>query len=223
MLSGGERNRVHLAKMLKSGANVLLLDEPTNDLDLDTLRALEEALEDYAGCAVIISHDRRFLDRIATHILAFEGDSHVEWFEGNFEDYEEDKKRRLGSTARSRSGSHTRSSRGEARDRLFGQSHFRISPTWTDSRKTQRVRGLVNAEPAARYGGHLGMRLIGAHSSLHQVRWSWIERSAAGHDARAASSPMDNMRESVILSHPSLSSLGAAVQCRSASSAATSR
>ena len=96
MLSGGERNRVHLAKMLKSGANVLLLDEPTNDLDVDTLRALEEALEDYAGCAVIISHDRMFLDRIATHILAFEGDSHVEWFEGNFQDYEEDKKRRLG-------------------------------------------------------------------------------------------------------------------------------
>jgi ATP-binding cassette ChvD family protein len=95
-LSGGERNRVHLAKMLKSGANVLLLDEPTNDLDVDTLRALEEALEDYAGCAVIISHDRWFLDRIATHILAFEGDSHVEWFEGNFYDYEEDKKRRLG-------------------------------------------------------------------------------------------------------------------------------
>ncbi len=95
-LSGGERNRVHLAKMLKSGANVLLLDEPTNDLDVDTLRALEEALEDFAGCAVIISHDRWFLDRIATHILAFEGDSHVEWFEGNFADYEEDKKRRLG-------------------------------------------------------------------------------------------------------------------------------
>ena len=95
-LSGGERNRVHLAKMLKSGANLLLLDEPTNDLDVDTLRALEEALEDYAGCAVIISHDRWFLDRIATHILAFEGDSHVEWFEGNFADYEEDKKRRLG-------------------------------------------------------------------------------------------------------------------------------
>ncbi|MBN9454952.1 MAG: energy-dependent translational throttle protein EttA [Bosea sp.] len=95
-LSGGERNRVHLAKMLKSGANLLLLDEPTNDLDVDTLRALEEALEDYAGCAVIISHDRWFLDRIATHILAFEGDSHVEWFEGNFAEYEEDKKRRLG-------------------------------------------------------------------------------------------------------------------------------
>ena len=95
-LSGGERNRVHLAKMLKAGSNVLLLDEPTNDLDVDTLRALEEALEDYAGCAVIISHDRWFLDRIATHILAFEGDSHVEWFEGNFADYEEDKKRRLG-------------------------------------------------------------------------------------------------------------------------------
>jgi ATP-binding cassette ChvD family protein len=95
-LSGGERNRVHLAKMLKSGANVLLLDEPTNDLDVDTLRALEEALEDYAGCAVIISHDRWFLDRIATHILAFEGDSHVEWFEGNFQDYEADKMRRLG-------------------------------------------------------------------------------------------------------------------------------
>ncbi len=96
MLSGGERNRVHLAKMLKSGANVLLLDEPTNDLDVDTLRALEEALEDFAGCAVIISHDRFFLDRIATHMLAFEGDSHVEWFEGNFQEYEEDKKRRLG-------------------------------------------------------------------------------------------------------------------------------
>jgi ATP-binding cassette ChvD family protein len=95
-LSGGERNRVHLAKMLKSGANVLLLDEPTNDLDVDTLRALEEALEDFAGCAVIISHDRWFLDRIATHMLSFEGDSHVEWFEGNFQDYEADKMRRLG-------------------------------------------------------------------------------------------------------------------------------
>jgi ATP-binding cassette ChvD family protein len=95
-LSGGERNRVHLAKMLKLGANVLLLDEPTNDLDVDTLRALEEALMDFAGCAVIISHDRFFLDRIATHMLAFEGDSHVEWFEGNFAAYEEDKKRRLG-------------------------------------------------------------------------------------------------------------------------------
>ncbi len=96
MLSGGERNRVHLAKMLKQGANVLLLDEPTNDLDVDTLRVLEEALLAFAGCAVIISHDRFFLDRIATHMLAFEGDSHVEWFEGNFADYEEDKKRRLG-------------------------------------------------------------------------------------------------------------------------------
>ncbi len=95
-LSGGERNRVHLAKVLQSGGNVLLLDEPTNDLDVETLRALEEALEDYAGCAVVISHDRFFLDRIATHMLAFEGDSHVEWFEGNFADYEEDKKRRLG-------------------------------------------------------------------------------------------------------------------------------
>jgi len=96
MLSGGERNRVHLAKMLKRGANVLLLDEPTNDLDVDTLRALEDALLDFAGCAVVISHDRFFLDRIATHMLAFEDDSHVEWFEGNFADYEEDKKRRLG-------------------------------------------------------------------------------------------------------------------------------
>ena len=95
-LSGGERNRVHLAKMLRSGANLLLLDEPTNDLDVDTLRALEEALEDFAGCAVIISHDRWFLDRIATHMLAFEDDSHVEWFEGNFQDYEADKMRRLG-------------------------------------------------------------------------------------------------------------------------------
>ena len=95
-LSGGERNRVHLAKMLKSGANLILLDEPTNDLDVETLSSLEAALEDFPGCAVIISHDRFFLDRIATHILSFEGDSHVEWFEGNFEDYEEDKKRRLG-------------------------------------------------------------------------------------------------------------------------------
>ena len=95
-LSGGERNRVHLAKMLKSGANVILLDEPTNDLDVETLRALEEALEDFAGCAVVISHDRWFLDRIATHILAFEGDSHVEWFEGNYQAYEEDLKKRLG-------------------------------------------------------------------------------------------------------------------------------
>ncbi|MEM7426068.1 MAG: energy-dependent translational throttle protein EttA [Pseudomonadota bacterium] len=95
-LSGGQRNRVHLAKMLKSGSNVLLLDEPTNDLDTETLAALEEALEEFAGCAVVISHDRMFLDRLATHILAFEGNSHVEWFEGNFEAYEEDKKRRLG-------------------------------------------------------------------------------------------------------------------------------
>jgi ATP-binding cassette ChvD family protein len=99
ILSGGERNRVHLAKMLKVEHNVLLLDEPTNDLDVDTLRALEEALEEFAGCAVIISHDRWFLDRLATHILAFEGDSHVEWFEGNFQAYEEDKRRRLGADA----------------------------------------------------------------------------------------------------------------------------
>ncbi|MBK8175620.1 MAG: energy-dependent translational throttle protein EttA [Rhodospirillales bacterium] len=98
-LSGGERNRVHLAKMLKSGANVLLLDEPTNDLDVDTLRALEDALLEFAGCAVVISHDRWFLDRIATHILAFEGDSEVVWFEGNYQDYEDDKKRRLGADA----------------------------------------------------------------------------------------------------------------------------
>ncbi len=98
-LSGGERNRVHLAMMLPRGSNLLLLDEPTNDLDVDTLRALEEALLNYAGCAVVISHDRWFLDRIATHILAFEGDSHVEWFAGNFQDYEVDKKRRLGADA----------------------------------------------------------------------------------------------------------------------------
>jgi ATPase subunit of ABC transporter with duplicated ATPase domains len=96
LLSGGERNRVHLAKTLAGGGNVLLLDEPTNDLDVETLQALESALEDFPGCAVVISHDRWFLDRLATHILAFEGDSHVEWFEGNFEFYEEDKKRRLG-------------------------------------------------------------------------------------------------------------------------------
>jgi ATP-binding cassette ChvD family protein len=98
-LSGGERNRVHMAKMLKKGGNVLLLDEPTNDLDVETLRALEDALENFAGCAVVISHDRFFLDRLATHILAFEGDSHVEWFEGNFEAYEEDKRRRMGPEA----------------------------------------------------------------------------------------------------------------------------
>ena len=98
-LSGGERNRLHLAKILKSGGNLLLLDEPTNDLDVDTLRALEDALLEFAGCAVVISHDRWFLDRIATHILAFEGDSEVVWFEGNFQDYEEDKKKRLGADA----------------------------------------------------------------------------------------------------------------------------
>jgi ATPase subunit of ABC transporter with duplicated ATPase domains len=98
-LSGGERNRVHLAKLLKGGANLLLLDEPTNDLDVDTLRALEEALLAFAGCAVVISHDRWFLDRIATHMLAFEGDSKVVWFEGNYQDYEADRKRRLGGEA----------------------------------------------------------------------------------------------------------------------------
>jgi energy-dependent translational throttle protein EttA len=99
MLSGGERNRVHLAKMLKDGGNVLLLDEPTNDLDVNTLRALEEALENFAGCAVVISHDRWFLDRIATHILAFEGDSKVVWFDGNYSEYEADRKARLGKDA----------------------------------------------------------------------------------------------------------------------------
>jgi ATPase subunit of ABC transporter with duplicated ATPase domains len=98
-LSGGERNRVHLAKMLKAGANLLLLDEPTNDLDVDTLRALEEALLGFAGCAVVVSHDRWFLDRIATHMLAFEGDSAVVWFEGNYADYEADRHRRLGAEA----------------------------------------------------------------------------------------------------------------------------
>ena len=98
-LSGGQRNRLHLAKLLKAGSNLLLLDEPTNDLDVDTLRALEFALDEFAGCVVVISHDRWFLDRIATHMLAFEGDSHVEWFEGNYQDYEADKKRRLGADA----------------------------------------------------------------------------------------------------------------------------
>jgi ATPase subunit of ABC transporter with duplicated ATPase domains len=98
-LSGGERNRVHLAELLKKGSNLLLLDEPTNDLDVDTLRALEEALLNFAGCAVVISHDRWFLDRIATHMLAFEGDSEVVWFEGNYQDYEADRKRRLGAAA----------------------------------------------------------------------------------------------------------------------------
>jgi ATPase subunit of ABC transporter with duplicated ATPase domains len=96
LLSGGERNRVHLAKMLRQGANVLLLDEPTNDLDVNTLRALEDALENFGGCAVVISHDRWFLDRIATHILAFEGDSEVIWFEGNYSEYEEIRRKRLG-------------------------------------------------------------------------------------------------------------------------------
>jgi energy-dependent translational throttle protein EttA len=99
VLSGGERNRVHLAKTLREEANVLLLDEPTNDLDVNTLRALEEALENFAGCAVVISHDRWFLDRIATHILAFEGDSQVTWYPGNYSEYEEDRKRRLGKEA----------------------------------------------------------------------------------------------------------------------------
>ena len=99
MLSGGERNRVHLAKVLQQQGNVLLLDEPTNDLDVDTLRALEDALLGFSGCVVVISHDRWFLDRIATHILAFEGDSHVEWFEGNYDEYEQDRRRRLGADA----------------------------------------------------------------------------------------------------------------------------
>jgi ATPase subunit of ABC transporter with duplicated ATPase domains len=99
LISGGERNRVHLARILKAGANVLLLDEPTNDLDVNTMRALEEALENFAGCAVVISHDRWFLDRIATHMLAFEGDSRVVWFEGNYSDYEADRHRRLGDVA----------------------------------------------------------------------------------------------------------------------------
>jgi ATPase subunit of ABC transporter with duplicated ATPase domains len=99
LLSGGERNRVHMAKLLRSGGNVLLLDEPTNDLDVETLQALEQAIEDFAGCAIIISHDRFFLDRLCTHMLAFEGDAHVEWFEGNFEAYEQDKIRRLGPDA----------------------------------------------------------------------------------------------------------------------------
>jgi len=98
-LSGGERNRVHLAKVLKAGGNLLLLDEPTNDLDVDTLRALEDALLAFAGCAVVISHDRWFLDRIATHMLAFEGDSQVVWFEGNYQDYEADRRKRLGAAA----------------------------------------------------------------------------------------------------------------------------
>ena len=98
-LSGGERNRVHLAKLLRTGANVLLLDEPTNDLDVDTLRALEDALLEFAGCVVVISHDRWFLDRIATHILAFEGESQAVWFQGNYQDYEADRRRRLGSAA----------------------------------------------------------------------------------------------------------------------------
>ena len=115
LLSGGERNRVHLAKMLKEGGNLLLLDEPTNDLDTETLGALEAALEDFAGCAVVISHDRFFLDRLATHILAFEGDSHVEWFEGNFEAYEEDKKRRLGEPRSSRTASSSSASSGVSR------------------------------------------------------------------------------------------------------------
>ena len=114
LLSGGERNRVHMARLLKEGGNVLLLDEPTNDLDVETLRALEDALVDFAGCAVVISHDRFFLDRICTHMLAFEGDAHVEWFEGNFEDYEEDKKRRLGRMRWSRSGLSIRSLHAES-------------------------------------------------------------------------------------------------------------
>ena len=118
-LSGGERNRVHLAKLLKSGGNLLLLDEPTNDLDVDTLRALEEALLDFPGCAVVISHDRWFLDRIATHILAFEGDSQAVWFEGTYEEYEADRKQRLGDRRRiSRTGSATSRSSASSRQGL---------------------------------------------------------------------------------------------------------
>ncbi len=128
LLSGGERNRVHLAKMLKEGGNLLLLDEPTNDLDTETLSALEAALEDFAGCAVVISHDRFFLDRMATHILAFEGDSHVEWFEGNFQDYEEDKKRRLGEAPSSRTASSSSGLSG-VRRRHFTKAAFRANVT----------------------------------------------------------------------------------------------
>jgi ABC-type cobalamin/Fe3+-siderophores transport system ATPase subunit len=147
VLSGGERNRVHLAKMLKSGANVLLLDEPTNDLDVDTLRALEEALEDFAGCAVIISHDRWFLDRIATHILAFEGDSHVEWFEGNFQDYEEDKKRRLGidSTIPHRIKYKRDGHLGNERDPVAGGNHLHDGGK---ARGAERWQGRVPGQPA---------------------------------------------------------------------------
>jgi ATP-binding cassette ChvD family protein len=145
-LSGGERNRVHLAKMLKSGANVLLLDEPTNDLDVDTLRALEEALEDFAGCAVIISHDRWFLDRIATHMLAFEGDSHVEWFEGNFQDYEADKMRRLGTDS-------------IVPHRLKYKKFTRLRTLRRDSRRkpTERIRGRPLLLLRSGFGGSLGL------------------------------------------------------------------
>ena len=161
-LSGGERNRVHLAKMLKSGANLLLLDEPTNDLDVDTLRALEEALEDFAGCAVIISHDRWFLDRIATHILAFEGESHVEWFEGNFQDYEADKMRRLGTDS-------TIPLADQVQEVLAlisagGSSHVRCIILSRSDRRLVReaipqVRGRAHA-PAARSPGANSARLI---------------------------------------------------------------
>ena len=148
LLSGGERNRVHMAKLLKSGGNVLLLDEPTNDLDVETLGALEEAIENFAGCAVVISHDRFFLDRLATHILAFEGDSHVEWFEGNFEAYEEDKRRRLGDAARAGGGVG-----GAERDRVrrrgsgAGDRRRGAARAWAGDR--DRLRRLLSPDAGA--------------------------------------------------------------------------
>ena len=152
ILSGGERNRVHLAKMLKVEHNVILLDEPTNDLDVDTLRALEDALIEFAGCAVIISHDRWFLDRLATHILAFEGDSHVEWFEGNFQAYEEDKRRRLGDAAGSRIGSSTGRSRGEVVATARGfRPMTRGGERLRQSARREAPRGAPPAQ-IARYG-----------------------------------------------------------------------
>ena len=207
-LSGGERNRVHLAKMLRSGANLLLLDEPTNDLDVDTLRALESALEEFAGCAMIISHDRWFLDRIATHMLAFEGDSHVEWFEGNYQDYEADKKRRLGVDAdQPHQIKYKRFARAleaiarraayDRRGYCLGGQVAQMGDQGADiaailAQESDELVAFLQRQPDARHRDVHQHRLagIGAHAEIHfqrRLAWLGIDQLGVDDDSRSAS------------------------------------